>query len=122
MNNMWYAGKFDEGSWNMLVQIGMTPSFMREADRGLATVEQITTFKQELVAGDSVEVRSQVVEVRERVLRLLHTMHKVETGEVCATCAITAVHMDLSSRKATPFSDIQRRMAEDLLPAVCEAA
>jgi acyl-CoA thioester hydrolase len=122
MNNMWYAGKFDEGSWNMLVQIGMTPSFMREANRGLATVEQITTFKQELVAGDSVEVRSQVVEVRERVLRLLHTMHKVETGEVCATCAITAVHMDLSSRKATPFSDIQRRMAEDLMPGMCEAA
>jgi acyl-CoA thioester hydrolase len=122
MNNMWYAGKFDEGSWNMLVQIGMTPSFMREANRGLATVEQITTFKQELVAGDSVEVRSQVVEVRERVMRMLHTMHKVETGEVCATCAITAVHMDLSSRKATPFSDIQRRMAEDLLPTMCEAA
>ena len=121
MNNMWYAGKFDEGSWNMLVQIGMTPS-LREANRGLATVEQITTFKQELVAGDSVEVRSQVVEVRERVMRMLHTMHKVETGEVCATCAITAVHMDLSSRKATPFSDIQRRMAEDLLPTMCEAA
>jgi|SRR6185369_9521421 acyl-CoA thioester hydrolase len=122
MNNMWYAGKFDEGSWNLLVQIGMTPGFMREADRGLATVEQITTFKKELVAGDSVEVRSQVVEVRDRVLRLHHTMHNVETGEVCATCAITAVHMDLTLRKATPFSDIQRRMAQDLMEPICEAA
>jgi acyl-CoA thioester hydrolase len=122
MNNMWYAGKFDEASWNLLVQIGMTPSYMREANRGLATVEQITTFKRELVAGDSVEVRSHLVEVRERVMRIMHTMHHVETGEVCATCAITAVHMDLASRKATPFSDLQRRMAGDLLPSMSEAA
>ena len=45
MNNMWYAGKFDEASWNLLVQIGITPSYLRDANCGMATVEQVTTRK-----------------------------------------------------------------------------
>src|SRR6476620_5163389 len=88
MNNMWFAGKFDEASWNFLVQIGFTPSHMRETNRGLATVEQVTTFKHELLAGDSLEVWTELVEIRERVMRLKHTMHNVETGQECATCEI----------------------------------
>ena len=122
MNNMWYAGKFDEASWNLLVQIGMTPTYLRESKRGLATVEQVTTFKHELLAGDSIEVRSQVVEVRARVMRLVHAMYNIETGEVCATCAITAVHMDMTLRKATPIPDLQRRMAQDMLEPISAAA
>ena len=35
----------------------------------------------ELVAGDSVEVWTRLVEVRDKVMRLVHTMHNVETGE-----------------------------------------
>ena len=115
MNNMWYAGKFDEAGWYLLSQMGMTPSYLREANCGLATVEQVTTFKRELLAGDSIEVHSRVLEVRERVIRILHEMRNTETGDLCATLAITAVHMDLGLRRATPIPDVQRRMALDLV-------
>ncbi len=122
MNNMWFAGKFDEASWNLLVQIGFTPSLMRDSNRGLATVEQITTFKRELLPGDSLEVWTELVEVRERVMRMVHTMHNVETGEECASCAITAVHIDLSLRRSTPIPDLQRRMALDMMGELSRAA
>ena len=122
MNNMWYAGKFDEGSWNLLVQIGITPTYLREANCGMATVEQITTFKHELLAGDSVEVWTRLTEVRERVIRFVHSMHNVETGECCATCEITAVHIDLAQRRSTPLPELQRRMANDVLGTISEAA
>jgi acyl-CoA thioester hydrolase len=122
MNNMWYAGKFDEASWNLLIQIGLTPSYLRESNHGMATVEQVTTFKHELLAGDSVEVHTRLLEVRDRVIRFVHAMHNVETGQVCATCAITAVHIDLVARKAAPFPELQRRMARDMLPAESQAA
>jgi len=123
MNNMWYAAKFDEGSWVAASHLGFTPSHLRETRTGLATVEQVTTFKRELLAGDSVEVWTRILEVRERVIRMEHAMHNVETGELCATLAITAVHIDLDERRAAPIPELQRRMAQDMLAAsMAEAA
>lgn len=123
MNNMWYAGKFDEASWYLLSQMGLSSTYVREANCSLAAVEQVTTFKRELLAGDSLEVWSRVLEVRERVVRIAHEMRNAETQEVCATVAITAVHMDLALRRATPLPDVQRRMAQDLVaPVAAQAA
>jgi acyl-CoA thioester hydrolase len=103
MNNMWYAGKFDEASWNLLLQLGITPSYLRDNTRGMVSVEQVTSFKHELLAGDIVEVRSEVVEVRDKVVRFVHTMYNAESGEAAATCAITGVHIDKQARKSCPF-------------------
>jgi acyl-CoA thioester hydrolase len=122
MNNMWYAGKFDEAGWYLLSQMGMTPTYLREANCGLATVEQVCTFKRELLAGDSIEVHSRVLEVRERVVKIAHEMRNTETGELCATLQITAVHMDLCKRRATAIPDLQRRMAQDLVMEPLERA
>lgn len=112
MNNMWYAGKFDEASWNLLLQLGITPTYLRDTERGMAAVQQNTTFKKELLAGDSVEVRTEVIEVRDRVVRFVHAMHNAETGELCATCAITGVHVDMHRRCAVPFPEAIREAAE----------
>ena len=122
MNNMWYAGKFDEASWNLLLQIGITPGYLREYAKGMAAVEQVTTFKQELKAGDSVEVVTELLEVRERVVRFVHTMLDAETGEECATCRITGVHVDMATRRACPLPDLQLRMARDMLGELSAAA
>lgn len=112
MNNMWYAGKFDEASWNLLLRIGITPSYLRDSARGMAALEQATSFKRELLAGDVVEVRSRILEVREKVIRFVHAMHNAETGVLCATCAITGVHMDMRQRKSSPFPRALRDAAE----------
>jgi acyl-CoA thioester hydrolase len=122
MNNMWFAGKFDEASWNFLLQLGITPSYLRDTNKGMAAVEQSTSFRRELRAGDSVEVRTQLVEVRERVIRFVHVMFNAETGEECASCAITGVHVDMGTRRACAFADLQRRMAMDMLEGVAAAA
>jgi acyl-CoA thioester hydrolase len=112
MNNMWYAGKFDEASWNLLLQLGVTPSYLRDAGCGMAAVEQNTTFRHELMAGEAVEVTSEVVEIRDKVVRFVHTMRKAESGEVAATCAITGVHIDMRRRRACPFPAALRAAAE----------
>ena len=54
MNVMWYIGKFDEASWNLLACIGITPSYIRDAQTGMAGVEQNVTYKRELLAGKRV--------------------------------------------------------------------
>ena len=69
MNIMWYVGKFDEANWNLFARIGLTPTYLRESNRGMAAVQQNITYKRELLAGDIVEIRSMLLEIREKSIR-----------------------------------------------------
>lgn len=112
MNVMWYTGKFDEATWNLFAELGITPTYMREQHRGMAGVQQNTAYKEELFAGDVIEVRSRVLEVRDKAIRFLHEMRNIEKGTVAATSEITAVHLDRKARKACPFPAAIRAAAE----------
>ena len=103
MNVMWYAGKFDEASWNLLASIGLTSSYLRDSNRGVVAVEQCLAYKKELLAGDTIFVRSRVLEARERVILFAHEMVNAQTLEVAATSHFTAVHIDRGTRKACPL-------------------
>jgi acyl-CoA thioester hydrolase len=102
MNVMWYVGKFDEATWNLFAHLGLTPSYLRDADRGMVAVEQRLTYKREVVAGDVVVVRSRVLEVRDKVLRFSHEMSNSESQLVAVT-ELTGVHIDRTARKSCPL-------------------
>jgi len=115
MNVMWYVGKFDEATWNLFAQLGVTAAFLRDNARAMAAVQQNITYKRELLSGDVVAVRSGMLEIREKVARFVHEMRHAQTGDVSAVCVLTAVHMDSNARKATAFpGDIVAR-ARNLL-------
>jgi acyl-CoA thioester hydrolase len=118
MNIMWYVGKFDEANWNLLARIGLPPSYMRESGRALVAVQQNIAYKHEIFAGDIVEIKSQLLEVREKSLRFLHEMRNGETGQLAATCEMTGVHLDRQARKSTPFGPAIRQAAmQHLVPS-----
>ena len=103
MNVMWYVGKFDEATWNLFAALGVTTAFLKENRRGMAAVQQNITYKRELLAGDTVVIRSAFVEVREKLAKFVHEMRHAVTGEVSAICVLTGVHIDSQTRKACPF-------------------
>jgi len=100
MNVMWYVGKFDEATWNFFSHLGLTPSFLRSQQRGMAAVEQRIAYLRELHAGDSVLVRSGALEVKDKTLRFVQEMRNVETGELAAVTVLVAVHIDTQQRKS----------------------
>src|SRR3981081_1709921 len=79
MNVMWYVGKFDEATWNLFTGIALTPSYLRDSGRGMAAVQQNITYKRELMAGDIVEVKSELLEIRVKSIRFKHQMPTAET-------------------------------------------
>ena len=118
MNIMWYVGKFDEANWNFFARLGVTPTYLRESGRGMAGVQQNVSYKCELFAGDIVEVRSSLLELRDKSIRFLHEMRNAETGELAATCEITAVHLDREAHKSMPFPPaIRETAAKHLAPS-----
>jgi acyl-CoA thioester hydrolase len=100
MNVMWYVGKFDEATWQLFALLGMTSESLRERQGGMAAVHQEVTYQRELLAGGVYSIYSQVLEVREKVIRFTHEMRNDETGEVAATTILTGVYLDTQQRKS----------------------
>jgi acyl-CoA thioester hydrolase len=112
MNVMWYAGKFDEATWQLLSAYGLTPSRMRGEGLVMAAVEGHIAYKRELHAGDVITVRSDIMEVSDKSVRIAHEMRNDDTGEIVASMIVVGVHVDALSRKASPLpADVVARMS-----------
>jgi len=114
MNVMHYVGKFDEATWQLFNEVGLTPSYLRDNNRGVAAVEQKISYQRELLPGDVIAIYSGVLEIKEKVIRYYHEIRNLETGEVAAKTSLTAVHIDTQSRRASPFPDKIIRQAKQL--------
>jgi len=115
MNVRFYTARFDEASWQLFANFGVTGGYMRANRRGMAALEQHTYYKRELLAGALIRVASEVEEVQAKVIRFTHRMYDVETGEEVASTTITAAHLDTDARRAVPFpADVADRLAAAL--------
>jgi acyl-CoA thioester hydrolase len=115
MNVAAYGVKFDEANWVLFCEIGLTPTYLRGERYGMAGVQQNLSYRQELFAGDVIEIRSQVLEVHDKRIRFRHEMRSIESGAVVAVSEITAVHLDKVAHKACPFPEPIRQSAAALL-------
>jgi len=105
MNVMWYVGKFDEATWNLLELVGLTPSSLRDTGRCMVAVKQETAYKKELLAGDTITIRSGILEVREKVIRFFHEMTHNESGQISAVTVLTGVQIDAKTRNSCPMRE-----------------
>ncbi len=112
---MWYVGKFDEATWQLFNAIGLTPSYLRTNERGMAAVDQHITYVKELHAGAVVSINSSVKEVHHKRITFVHEMRNDETGEVAARTTLVAVHMDTAARKSCAFPTSVLEAAQALI-------
>ena len=66
----------------------------------MAALQQNITYKRELRAGDIVSIRSGILDVKDKVVRLFHEMQNEETRDVAAFATITGVYMDTNERRS----------------------
>ncbi len=115
MNVMWYVGKFDEGTWNFMAMIGITPDYLRDNARGMAAVDQRIAYRREMHAGDTVAIRTGAIEIKEKSICFVHEMRNAATDEVAALTLLTGVFFDSVARKSCPLPEIFHTRAQQLL-------
>ena len=98
-----YMEFFEEACWQFYAMLGLTASKLRSGEVHLAAVQQNISYQKELYPGDTIAVRSGVLELREKVLRFRHELYNTENGEVASTCEFTVVCLDPQARKSRPF-------------------
>ena len=125
MNVMWYTSKFDEACWQLLSMIGLNSSRFAQDGTGMAAVEQHTQYKRELHPGDAISVRSLLLEIKEKSIRMMHELRHDASDQVAAITEIVGVHIDATLRKAVSLPEDVRRCAirvrEDEFAAILDA-
>jgi acyl-CoA thioester hydrolase len=112
-----YLEFHDHACWQIYAALGLTPSLLRSGAVRLAAVQQNVSYSNELFPGDTVAVRSGVLEIRGKVLRFRHELFNTETGKVCSVCDFTVVCLNPETRKSQPFPpEVVARARELLLP------
>jgi acyl-CoA thioester hydrolase len=113
-----YMEFLEEACWQFYAMLGMTPSLLRSGVIHLAAVQQNIGYRKELYPGDTIAVRSSVIEMREKVLRFRHELVNTESGELCCDCEFTVVCLNPQTRRSQPFPDfVAAKAREHLLPA-----
>lgn len=115
MNVMWYVGKFDEATWQLVSLFGATPTYMKNENRGMVAAEQRIVYSKELLPGNLVCIRSGVTEVKEKTIRFFHEMINEETNEVVAVTWLRGAHIDSTLRKACAMPEEMRKKAEAMV-------
>jgi len=110
-----YGEFFEQALWHVFHRIGITPSVLRGDAIRMAGVQQSINYRKELLPGDVIVVRSGLAEFGERTLKMVHEMQHLESGEVCATCELTAVCIDAQTRKPKTFPAEIAAKAKEIL-------
>ncbi|MEO6353034.1 MAG: thioesterase family protein [Burkholderiaceae bacterium] len=108
-----YMEFFEEACWQFYAMLGLTASRLRNGEVHLAAVQQNISYQKELYPGDTIMVRTGLIEMREKVLCFRHELLNTESGATCATCDFTVVCLDPKTRKSQPFpAEVGQRAAE----------
>ncbi|MCL4757315.1 MAG: acyl-CoA thioesterase [Rhodocyclaceae bacterium] len=113
-----YMEFFEEACWQFYAMLGLTASRLRSGAVHLAAVQQNIAYRRELYPGDTIVVRTGVLEMREKVLRFRHELVNTETEEVCSVCEFTVVCLNPETRRSQPFpAEAAQRAQGFALPA-----
>lgn len=108
----------DNAAYHLLGFFGPTAGEVDGRNAGWADVSHEIRYLHELVAGDLLVLASGILSVGRSSLRHRTILSRRPDGKPCTILEGVTVRFDLEARKATPLSDRERGIAEQLmLPA-----
>lgn len=109
MNVRWYAHFFDDASFQFWSKAGLDLQKMEIAYRvHVVTVSAQTEFRQELVAGDCLNIKVTSVGLGNKSVKLAYEMRTARTGEVHAIYRAVDVVVDATTHTSTEIPAAMR--------------
>jgi len=115
MNVVWYVSKFDEAAWYFASMLGLSSSYFKKKHMGIAALQQNIYYKSEVPAGCALTIRSGVLDIKEKVVRIVHEMRNETTEEIAAVMVLTAVHFNTRKRKSCPFPKVVLKKGKSMM-------
>lgn len=106
LNTRHYHAMFDDASYQLLNEAtGWSPTSPDWQGKGFADVHNSLDYKNELKAGELVEIYGGISKVGNSSFTTHYSMTNKHTGEVAATMMAKLIYFDLNARKSLPLTD-----------------
>ena len=103
LNMAYYHVLFDRALDEALEVVGFGPAYVEEREASIFTAETHTLYRRELTLEDTVRITVQLIDFDEKRFHLYSEIRHAEEGWVSATCENLTLHVDMTTRKVTPF-------------------
>lgn len=103
MNVAYYARVFDQASEAFMALVGVDDTYIRERHLSWAVLESHTTFSRELRLEDPLQVYAQVLATDPKRIHLFQTLRHAQQGFQAASNELMILHLDLGTRRSSPF-------------------
>ncbi|WP_459615546.1 thioesterase family protein [Bordetella sp. 2513F-2] len=112
MNAAHYVGVFDRVGFELMRQLGVGLDYTAATRCGAYTMNIHVAYLREVLAGDPLMLRLRVLESDDKRLLCLMELIQTRDGYVAATMEQLSLHVNLDTRRATPFpASLAQRLA-----------
>ncbi len=119
MNVAFYAQLFDRAVWQRFGELGLDAAYLAREGRGMFALEENTRYIAELREGERLEIRTALLEVRDKTLRFVQYLRNVEKQKLAATQEIVVGHIDLATRRTTPIpAELRARLTSAVVTSL----
>ena len=105
MNVAYYVLAFDRAVDDFWVRLGITSEYVKTARGSTFAVENHVTWQRELNESEPYLVTTQILAYDEKRIHQFQRMYHAEQKQLAATAEWMNLHVDLDSRKVTPWPD-----------------
>jgi acyl-CoA thioester hydrolase len=117
MNVAYYVLVFDHATDALFEAVGLGAQYRQSTDCTLFAVESHILYQHEVALGAPLRVESRVLGVDGKRFHFGHEMFHGTEGWRAATIELMAVHIDLGTRRTTPFPPDRRILLDDAATA-----
>ncbi len=103
LNMAYYGVLFDRAVEEAWTRLGMGADYVAERNLSTFAAQAHTAFRREIGLIDAVRVTMQLVAHDEKRMHMWSEIRHAQEGWLAATCESLHLHVDLSTRKVTPF-------------------
>jgi len=116
MNVMWYTHLFGKATCGLFKLLGMDDAYFRASGAGSFALAQFFRYRKEVRVGEHVTLRSRLLGRSDKQFHVISFMTK-EGGQLAATGEFLAAHIDMQTRRTSPFAphilqNLDRLLAE----------
>ncbi|MDP1626989.1 MAG: thioesterase family protein [Parvibaculum sp.] len=117
LNMAYYHVLFDESLDVAFTGLGIGWDYTKQGEGSCFTAEVHVCYLDELKEGDPVRVTYQLLDADAKRIHVFGHMYHAEKGYLAATSEQMCIHVDMKSRRASPFPDMQMGRIADLMKA-----
>lgn len=122
MNVAYYVLAFDKAVDDLLARAGVTDDYIRDAGGTTFAVESHVTYRQELTEGQAYRIESRVLAYDDKRVHQFQRMLHAQEGWVAATAEWMNLHVDLGTRRVSPWPEATLSALAELTAAQPRAA